>query len=386
MKHTIPLYKKKNNNARIGIVTWLGNGNYGTILQSFALCEKLRSLGYDVYMLVDGRCGGIVRRILKYILCRLGVLAVLRRMRNSKCTCVKDKKINDFIESNYNIISPIINRDMKYLIKNTDVFLTGSDQIWNVEYKFDKFMFLDFVEDGKKIAYASSMGISYIPEKYKSEVRNLLSKFSHIGVRERTAVDVLSDVVQRDDIVQVLDPTFLLGAGKWSKMCNDVGLDTYLLGRDRYILCYLIGTNIDYRQQVLDIKKRTGINDILIIPAVENMGLIIEGATVCRDVGPREFVYLIMNATLVCTDSFHATALSINLSKDFVEFLRFEDADRKSQNSRIYDVLDHYCLRHRLYKKDDNRWLEHTDYKKVQSILEKDREVSIDFLIDSIEN
>ena len=142
MKHTIPLYKKKNNNARIGIVTWLGNGNYGTILQSFALCEKLRSLGYDVYMLVDGRCGGIVRRILKYILCRLGVLAVLRRMRNSKCTCVKDKKINDFIESNYNIISPIINRDMKYLIKNTDVFLTGSDQIWNVEYKFDKFMFL----------------------------------------------------------------------------------------------------------------------------------------------------------------------------------------------------------------------------------------------------
>ena len=35
----------------VGLVTWIGSGNYGTTLQSFALHEKLRLLGYDVFII-----------------------------------------------------------------------------------------------------------------------------------------------------------------------------------------------------------------------------------------------------------------------------------------------------------------------------------------------
>lgn len=34
---------------RIGLVTWIGRGNFGTTLQSFALCRKLQMMGHDVY-------------------------------------------------------------------------------------------------------------------------------------------------------------------------------------------------------------------------------------------------------------------------------------------------------------------------------------------------
>ena len=35
----------------IVLVTWVGNGNYGTSLQSFALHRKLEMLGYKVSLL-----------------------------------------------------------------------------------------------------------------------------------------------------------------------------------------------------------------------------------------------------------------------------------------------------------------------------------------------
>ena len=87
----------------------------------------------------------------------------------------------------------------------------------------------------------------------------------------------------------------------------------------------------------------------------------------------------------VCTDSFHATALSINLSKDFVELLRFKDGDAASQNSRIYDLLDQYGLRGRLYTGDGNVPAGKIDYAPIQEKLKTDRGRSLKFLADSIE-
>ena len=93
-----------------------------------------------------------------------------------------------------------------------------------------------------------------------------------------------------------------------------------------------------------------------------------------------------MNASYVCTDSFHATALSINFSKDFVEFLRFSDRDIKSQNSRIYDLLNHYNLSYKIYSVNNSDWTNSIDYIKVQESLSSDRRDSLTFLINAIEN
>lgn len=94
---------------------------------------------------------------------------------------------------------------------------------------------------------------------------------------------------------------------------------------------------------------------------------------------------LIQHAELVCTDSFHATAISINLSIDFIEFLRFNNDDNKSQNSRIYDLLEHYQLQERIYTphKDITQKIK---YDPIKCILEKDRIDSMAYLINAIES
>ena len=208
--------------------------------------------------------------------------------------------------------------------------------------------------------------------------------FQHIGVREETAVTALRKLTGRTDIVQVLDPTFLLKPVDWCAMSinSQIEIDIF----SPYIFCYLIGKNSWYIEQLAKVKERTKISTIIIVPAAENKEFVFDGAIVYNDAGPKEFIYLLQKATFVCTDSFHATALSINNSKNFVEFMRFKEGDENSQNSRIYDLLEHYNLKGRVYCTDNASWGTNIDYREVQNILEEDRKRSLDYLVNAIEN
>lgn len=66
------------------------------------------------------------------------------------------------------------------------------------------------------------------------------------------------------------------------------------------------------------------------------------------DLTVNEFIYLINNAEMVCTDSMHATIFSIIFETDFAVFERFKNSDHNSRNSRIYSLLDVMKLDNRL--------------------------------------
>jgi len=368
---------------KIGLVTWIGMGNFGTTLQSFALHEKLRRMGHDVYFLNISSNFSPVRSTIKYVLRLSGLLKMCWKHKFKAASPGNGAKLYRFVAANYNIKTPVYPLELRRLTAKTDVFLTGSDQIWNVKYRFDPMMFLSFAGETKRVAYASSIGVAAIPQEYRGAVSRLLNKFAHIGVREQSAVKALSEVTGREDITQVADPTFLLSPAEWSEICQGATYEVALPGR--YMLCYLIGNNESYPRQVKDIAEKRGIKNVIVIPAVENKETNVEGATVYRQAGPAEFVDLIRRAELVCTDSFHATALSINLSKDFIELLRFKDGDETSQNSRIYDLLDQYGLRWRLYTNGSDVPAGQINYTHIQEKLKADKARSLQFLIDSIE-
>ena len=373
----------------IVLVTWMGGGNYGTSLQSFALHKKLEKLGYNVKFLCGVPKKFTYKNTFKYILQLLGIDA--KKIKKLICSShsshpsVKQMKLAEFISKNYNLCKPI-NTQIQFseLIDNTDVFVTGSDQIWNTVFCFNPFYFLDFAEDAKRVAYASSVGLQDFPEEHKPEVKRMLSKFSHIGLREETAVKMVSKLLGRNNVVQVLDPTFLLDSNEWIKIGDDAKIEIAL--PEKYILCYLIGKNEWYKEQLRDVISKTGIKNVVIIPAEENSDFSVDGAVLYNAAGPLEFVKLIENAAFVCTDSFHATAISINLNVDFVEFMRFENSDKASQNSRIYDVLTHYGLMDRIYTEDSADWSTAIDFAKPNAQLKTDREKSLDYLTNAIEH
>lgn len=275
-------------------------------------------------------------------------------------------------------------KQLKSLIKKTDVFISGSDQIWNTAYKYTPMMFLDFADNKKRISYATSIGTADIPEEYKEIIKGHLQKYQHISVRETTAANVLKTITGRKDIIQVLDPTFLLTSDSWHMFGEKAEFRTEL--PDEYVFCYFVGDNNYYSQQVNDIIKRINLNHIVIATLKSTSSFSIEGAIVLNDAGPMEFVHLIEHSSLVCTDSFHATAIAINLRKPFIELLRFSDEDNASQNTRIYDLLAHYDLKERIYSNKHTQWMQPIDYNRVYEILHKDRIYSLNYLSSSIEN
>lgn len=365
----------------IALITWLGTGNFGTSLQSYALHQFLQEKGYNVFFLHEferGRYGH--SKGVNFV-----VKAALKNPYHEIKTVfdTKTSKVERFNKSNYNHRWIRSRDEYARLIDNTDAFLTGSDQIWNCFHYYNPFMFLDFVpSSAKKVAYASSMGTAQFPKEYTNDVKTLLAQFQYIGVREITCAAYLNKLLSRNDVKCVLDPTFLLTYQDWQAFGAKAKIEFPL--PKKYVLCYFVGNRDEYVKQLAFVQKATGIDNVIVIPSLESQNVTIPGTYIYKKAGPYEFIKLLSDADIVCTDSFHACALSVNLSKDFVVFKRFDDADKKSQNSRIYDLMDMFGLQKNIY---DNSWTyRHIDYYEVQQILCKKRNESIEYLINAIEH
>ena len=101
------------------------------------------------------------------------------------------------------------------------------------------FNLLSFAKDKKRVSCASSIGVSSIPDEHKSQMRELLLKYQHIGVREETAVRVLQELAGRSDIALAADPTFLLTKEEWMQAADGASLEFEL--PDHFIFAYLLG-------------------------------------------------------------------------------------------------------------------------------------------------
>lgn len=355
---------------RIAIVTWLGNGNYGTSLQSYSLVYKVQQLGYQTMFLNKV---GVLRSIQK--------LFSIIIPKTNKVLTSRQRKFQRFVElypirNYYTILSPLQIRN------DVDVYITGSDQIWNTYHYWDPFYYLYFAGKTKRIAYASSLGAATIHPKYRNRTLKYLQKFSHISLREQSSVSLLNQELGRNDVCCMPDPTFLLSSTEWEKLSNEV-LDGRLPDSP-YLLVYMIGSNPDYVDMVQKIRVQSGISQVVVVASVESSPMQISGAIVISDAGPMEFVSLIKNASMVCTDSFHASALSINFSIPFCVGMRFKDTEVRSQNSRLYDLLARYDLSHRLYEGQEIYWL-NENWERVQRLVKKDRDEAETYLINSIE-
>ena len=361
---------------RVTLVTWLGYGNYGTSLQSFALYYKLQAMGCSVRFLshYSKFCTHSILNWLKNCLLYIRFYTPLFYQFSAK-----GRKLRHFHSERYVLKSALTSWGQKSILRNTDVFVAGSDQIWNVTHAYSPFMFLDFAQDKKRVAYASSIGTSEIEDRYKTLVKQHLQHFAAIGVREKTAVKTLNDLLGEDKVVQVLDPTFLLSASEWKSVANDSSFDYEL--PERYVLCYFIGNNPEYKCQLEEVLSKSNIKNCIIIPSEETSFIDLGNFIYDRKAGPKEFVKLIEGAAFVCTDSFHATTISLILSKQFVVFKRFSDRDKKSQNSRIHDVLELVGLSDRFYPCDIDK---NINYKDVQHIVDIERKKSEKYIMDNI--
>lgn len=206
--------------------------------------------------------------------------------------------------------------DYKKVVADADLFITGSDQIWNPFCGgYNPMMFLEFVNDGTKcVAYSSSISLPELPTSVEQRMKADLEKFQHIAVREQRSVELLSRLLHRDDIKLVVDPTYLLTAEEWEEFGNKAEIEFSV--PDKYIFCYFVGAKRAdvYEQMVQDVKSFTGIKDVITLECY-NRDLNYGNGRLYKDAGPYEWVYLLRHASYVCMDSFHATVFALKFQK-----------------------------------------------------------------------
>lgn len=242
----------------------------------------------------------------------------------------KEAKFVEFLKTNLNLSAPYETMESLYEhpIK-ADIYLTGSDQVWNPKWiGEDLSFFLSWAPvHAIKIAYAASFGTKSISEYYKDKYQPYLEQYKYISTREETTS--ISEMGVKTE--QVLDPIFLLDKEQWSTF-----MDTTPLIKGQYLLCYLLGYSFDpfpYAYQVIrKIQKKTGYKVVMIDGEPIN---ILKGYTIFKNCGPKEFVNLFYNASYIVTSSFHGTAFAINFNKPFISIVNDKDENDNRQASLI---------------------------------------------------
>ncbi|GGI46080.1 hypothetical protein GCM10008018_15330 [Paenibacillus marchantiophytorum] len=229
------------------------------------------------------------------------------------------------------------NEELKQDMPDADVYLCGSDQIWNCLHKNgkDPAFYLDFVPDQKvKAAYAASFATDSISDEYQPVVKKRVERLDAVGVREKSAVDILSrlNITKANHVV---DPVFLLDSTDW----DQIGNQSY---QEKYILIYDFDSSALIKQIAMDVAKEKGYK----IYTLHSGKLRYADKYFTLD-GPETFVSLVRNAQFIISNSFHAAVFSILYEKSFVIVNRNE-----AINTRMRDLLDDLELKDRLVTED----------------------------------
>lgn len=253
-----------------------------------------------------------------------------------------------------------------------DVYVAGSDQIWNTKLQNgnDASFYLDFGnEEIRKISYAASFATSSLNEGTEEFVKSKLSGLNSISVREPSGLNILKEMDYSGTLV--CDPVFLLDADVWSSEIHLTdGVD------EKYVLVYDFERSKEVQAVAEKIAKEKGLKIYSIGPCP--LGYATKDYVFS---GPDSFVSLVKNATCVVSNSFHATAFSFIFKRDMFVVKRADGL-----NTRMQDLLSRYGLSDRLVSSDASSdiLLSHIDYDKVYSVLTAEIEKSKEWLRNNI--
>ncbi len=313
--------------TRIGVMTFLHNDNYGSILQAWALQQTLLDLGFDASHI--DYAPSKKEKLRNLLLSGNSPKLILEGMRKKSATGKMHGGFDEFRKTNIRTTAPC--RDHAVLAKaaeDFDVLVCGSDQIWSPVW-LNPAYFLDF-SDKPKVSYAPSLGVKDMPKRAKQrKIAKLVKRYSAVSVREAEGAELLQQMAGLEPVIMP-DPVMLVPRDKWQTVMDAN------VPQEKYILCYFIGDNPSYWETVADIAEREQCT-VRVIPRTEgarNAGYPLE-----EDVPPQRWLALINGAAHVVTDSFHGATFSAILNKECTIVRRYREDDPESKNSRIDQLL-----------------------------------------------
>ena len=227
---------------RIGIITIHRLTNFGTALQAFALQRYLQKNTNCYVEIIDYVFPNAFHKNKKTIIKRIRGCARIFLDYIFEKKYRTNKRFKDFQNIYFNL-SENTYPDIQSLNNNSplyDIYITGSDQVWNTRtLKNDPNFYLCFAPKNKpKVAFSACFANDSLDDKYKDSIRERLSNYKYIGVREKSAVDIINDLhISKDILVRnTCDPTMLLSKDDYKEISSESKIN---IGGN-YILVYML--------------------------------------------------------------------------------------------------------------------------------------------------
>jgi len=387
---------------KIALVTCYFQHNYGSQLQALATQMLFDKLGWpNETICIDGLKPEINRAKYRYFLSRCldihtirDKMATVRKVFAQKTNPgyaknlrLRDHLFTQFAQEKFRLSRTYGSKaELGREAGNYSAFVVGSDQLWLPSNITADYYTLNFVPDGagiRKVAYATSFGISQLPDRQARMAREFLPRFDSIMVREESGKTLVKQLIGKD-VPVVCDPTMLFSAEEWGQLLPKeprIG--------EPYILCYFLGNNPGQRTWAKKLAQATRCK-IVQLPNLDEYIKSDEGFAdyPLYDVNPLDFASLIRDASYVLTDSFHCTTLSALHRKTFFCFRRYQDDGTVSTNGRLYSLLSSLHLSERMLRGDepvDDCLQMKIDYPEVIRNIEQMRDYSVGLLKKALE-
>ena len=261
-----------------------------------------------------------------------------------------------------------------------DVYVAGSDQIWNPLMPFiNEPYFLTFVPKGKKkISYASSFAVKEIPEGVWPSHPDWLDDYRAISVRETSGVDIVKKYFGKQASI-VADPTMLLTKSEWEKLL------VLPQTNEKYLFVY----TLQYNQQIVDkaisLAKEKGLTVYVVVSSTT--GIKPEqkdGVRYIYAAGPKEWLGYIHAAEYVITDSFHGSVFSFLFSKKLLTV-----CTNRKVSERLTTLFGAFSLSTNLidvelFKMSGSLEMSHYSFNTVEIEIDDLRKKSTSFLINAL--
>lgn len=373
---------------KIAITTLLNSVNYGGILQAVALNQVLKDrYGNQPVFITHQKIQSSWNSSVDYVKRRVGLygchdgktfLRILGGIGKTLLSNIhyfeREKKRKTFVNfiTRYLVETPYYGtfEKVKEYCQDYDIYITGSDQVWNSAFNYNEFdpvYLLEFVPNNKeKYSYAASVG-GEKTEEYIHELVDRTKDFRGISVREKS-LEIKMNQLGANNVLTVLDPTLLLNLDEWSKFERVPKRSI----PERYIAVYFLEKDADNDPTIKEVYQKLGLPIINLLPMHK------KAAYPCyKDftAGPAEFLYYIHHADYIITNSFHAVVFSIIFRRKFIAL------QRVGQESREKDLLEQLNLsEHLIEGLSDISIIEEPIADCIEEILDQSRNWAFEFL------
>lgn len=352
--------RKTKRNMKIALMTIWHVKNYGAELQTYATVKTLQEIGHDVCV-IDYRLfekqkrTSIVGKILDF----------------AHDLAPENIKFENFWKKHIPSTKHYTSYDkLKKDVPDVDLYLVGSDQVWNPEITKEKALayFLDFVPAGKPMAsYAPSFGTDKWngTDELTLKVQERLSAFKGVSCREKQGVDILKEQFAIT-VQQVLDPSLLRTSYTelTGKIKTKNTLAYYQLRESPLLSAFAQRIASKMGLEYVNVNKKTKLTSSFL----------------WNRCSVEQWIKAIAEASFVITHSFHGLAMSLVHHRPFVVVY-----EKGGRISRIASLLNIVGLGDRLFTSIEaaeasDIWQKEIDWNKVDSLLQTQRDISMEYL------